>query len=490
MSLVTTETASTTVPLNWKGVFQTNCPMVSASDIDLPRFATRFSIRVGVKVAIVLALVFAGILLAHGDVPSFVERPGIVEFSGQMIVRPVQRTALSLGGQDIRVARARAAARLMPQAIEYISQTDEYIVVLPAGETENSYAARLMATGDYEYVVPNWICHPTRVPNDGDYWQQWHHPKVRSPYVWDISIGNPGVIVADVDGGVQLDHPDLVGALVPGYNSRDRLAQRDGGDVSDVDGHGTFVIGLAGAVGNNHINVVGMGWQLSIMPVRYYNSPGGGYLGDILDGVRWAVDHGVKCVNVSQTGVEYSPVQTTGAYVTSQGGLLFWAAGNDGRNLSWFDWDDVIVVGATDPNDARATFSAYGRAVDVFAPGTNIYSTGLGGYLAIGSGTSAATPIAAGIAALVWSVHPTMTPAEVRARLFSGCVDLGPPGHDDTWGWGRVDSYATVSGFSFFSGCMTGPDVPYGGNCGYTDSDMDRDVDLTDFASFQTAYGQ
>ena len=91
--------------------------------------------------------------------------------------------------------------------------------------------------------------------------------------------------------------------------------------------------GLAGAIGNNGTHVVGMGWNFSIMPVRYYNSPGGGFLNDLFDGARWAVEHGAKCINVSQTGVEYEPVQTTGEYIKSQGGLLFWAAGNDGRDL-------------------------------------------------------------------------------------------------------------------------------------------------------------
>ena len=397
---------------------------------------------------ITVPLLFAPAAQGQDAAPLFVERPGIIEFSGQMIVRPIQPADLRVRGaseEEARPIRDRAAARLTPQVLEYVPATDEYIVALLPGETENSFAARLMSTGDYEYAVPNWICHPTAtIPNDGDYHRQWHHAKVRSPLAWDISTGNPGLVVADVDGGVELTHPDLAGALVPGYNSHDHLPQQDGGDVSDVDGHGTFVIGLSGAIGNNYIDVVGMGWHFSLMPIRYYNSPGGGYLGDLLDGARWAVDHGAKCVNVSQTGVEYSPVQTTGAYITSHGGLLFWAAGNDGRNLYWFHWEDVIVVGATDPNDARPDWSAYGHAVDVFAPGTDMLSTGIPGVLAIGSGTSASTAIVSGLAALVWSAQSALSPEQVKQRLFAGCVDLGAPGHDDTWGWGRVDAYGAV----------------------------------------------
>ena len=378
----------------------------------------------------------------------FVERPGVLEFSGQMIVRPLQAAALRELGLDPRQIDAtseRARTRLADFVLEQVHETDEYIVRLPAGETENSYAARLMATGDYQYVVPNWRCFPTEtIPNDGSYGMQWHHPKVQSPLAWDFTTGDPGVIIAIVDGGVWVDHPDLAGAVVPGYNADDRVSQQDGGDVDDVDGHGTYVAGLAGAIGNNGVHVVGMGWRFSVMPVRYYNNPGGGFLDDILDGARWAVDHGARIVNVSQTGVEWEPVQTTGEYVKSQGGLLFWAAGNDARDLSWFDWSDVIVVGASDSIDERADFSAYGVAIDVFAPGTDIVSTAWDGGLAIGSGTSAASPIAAGIAALILAVAPALSPEQVEQILFGGCVDLGEPGDDETFGRGRVDSYLSV----------------------------------------------
>ena len=215
-----------------------------------------------------------------------------------------------------------------------------------------------------------------------------------------------------------------------------------------------------------------MGWNFSIMPVRYYNSPGGGYLSDVLDGARWAVEHGAKCVNVSQTGVEYEPVQTTGEYITSQGGLLFWAAGNDGRDLSWFDWEDVIVVGGTDLDDDRTWCSAYGLAVDLYAPGIDILSTYINGGLGLsGCGTSASVPMAAGIGGLVWSVSPCLSPQQVEQCLFSGCVDLGEPGDDTTWGWGRVNSYSAVLGAS---------------PCG--DFDGDGDVDLSDFATFALCY--
>lgn len=187
------------------------------------------------------------------------------------------------------------------------------------------------------------------------------------------------------------------------------------------------------------------------MPVRYYNQAGGGYLHNITEGARWAAENGAQCINVSQTGVEFSTVQTTGAYVKSLGSLLFWAAGNDQRDLNWFDWPDVIIVGGTDPQDDKASFSAFGLAVDVYAPATDIYSTGMVSALAVGSGTSAATPLVAGLAALTWSQRPELTPNQIQTSLFQGCVDLGAAGEDSYWGWGRIDALATLQAAGFVS---------------------------------------
>ena len=414
---------------------------------------------------ILLTIAFLGILPVHVDAQvatrRFVERPGELEFSGQMIVRPLQTATLSELGtsyKDHERIQERAAARVRPHTLEYIVETDEYIVRLPSGLDENAYAAQLMATGDYEYAEPNWICFPTQnVPNDPSYGQQWHHPKVRSPKAWDIHTGDPNLVIAIVDGGVMLDHTDLAPALVPGFNAADGVAQVAGGDVTDVDGHGTFVAGLAGAVGNNGIHVTGMAWNASLMPVRYYNSPGGGFLHHILEGARWAAENGARCVNVSQTGVEFNSVQSTGAYLKSLGSLLIWAAGNDDRDLNWFDWDDVIIVGSTNEQDAKAGFSAYGQAVDVYAPGTNIISTGIPGGLAMGGGTSASAPIVSGICALIWSYRPHLTPDQVEQALFATCTDLGPPGEDTYWGWGRVDAHAAVRGPDPVNYCFGSP---------------------------------
>lgn len=381
----------------------------------------------------------------------FVERPGEMRFSGRMIAKVRRVEALQaepgLAGRAAEV-EAAARARLAPMMIRHVAPTDEYLLRVPAGETENELGARLMATGEYEYVEPDWIVSPVTTPNDPDFADQWQHTAMQTALAWDTTTGSDVIICAPCDTGVDLDHPDLAAALVPGVNTAGfstPVAQVDGGLVDDINGHGTFVGGCMAAIGNNGVGVSGCGWSFRLMPVRVTNlSNGDASLSDITEGAIWASEHGAKIINCSYSGVSASTVETAGATVRANGALLFWAAGNDHADLSGFDHADVIVVGATDSNDNKASFSAYGVGVDLFAPGVEVYSTRAGGGFGSGSGTSFATPLAGGVAGLLWSVNPMMTPSEVEQLLFDGCDDLGTPGDDDFWGHGRVNAYQSM----------------------------------------------
>lgn len=375
----------------------------------------------------------------------YFQRPGIQEFSGEMIVRPVQAPALNAarvpsGWQTYIQARARQ--RLLPFAKEYVSATDEYIIRVPEGETENTMSARLMATGDYQYAEPNWFCYPLRTPNDPRYSQQWHHPVVKSPQAWDLVTGSAAVTVAVVDTGIDTAHPDLAANRVPGYNSVDRKAEVDGGQVNDINGHGTHVAGDAAAIGNNGVGVSGMGWNFRIMMVRTSNSPGGGAsIADITGGARWAADNGAKSVSASYGGVDSATVGTTGTYIKTKGALFLYAAGNDNRDLSGFSHADTIVVGASDQGDRKAGFSAFGRGVHVFAPGVSILSTTRGGGYGESSGTSMATPVANGVVALIYAANPGLTADQVQEALESTCDNIGPSA---IFGKGRINAFKAV----------------------------------------------
>ncbi|PCH76836.1 MAG: hypothetical protein COB96_06630 [Planctomycetota bacterium] len=376
----------------------------------------------------------------------FVEKAGELEFTGRMIARPVERDLPAVW------------SRLAPLSLRFIDETNEFIVQLPEGMNENSFAAELMATGNYEYVHPDWMCYPIGDPNDPKYGDQWHHGVMKSSSAWDLISAASGQIATWVDTGVDHSHPDLAASLIPGYNSADQLEEINGGDTSDINGHGTHVAGCIGAIGNNGVGVAGVVWDIQLMPVRCSNSSNGGaYLSDILDGARWAADNGAKTVSASYSGVENSSVGTTGTDLKNKDALFFYAAGNSGDNWSWFDYPDTIVVGATTSSDVITSWSGRGLALDLVAPGVDILSTVVGGGYQAWSGTSMATPLANGVAAMIFAANPWLSADDVQTRLYESCDDLGPAGEDDTYGMGRVNLRAAVGA------AITGPmelDVP------------------------------
>ncbi|MGI8923946.1 MAG: S8 family serine peptidase [Fimbriimonadales bacterium] len=386
-----------------------------------------------------------------GETPFFIEQLRRMEFTGEMIVRPLEMSdAIASTGSHQAAAglRERAARRLATDTRRYYPETDEYIIRLPKGSSENSYARRMMATGDYQYVEPNWRIYPVLRPNDPSFSLQWHHQKIRSELAWDILVGNPNQIIAYTDTGIDTLHTDLEPNRVPGYNAITELPEEMGGVIQDTNGHGTHVAGIGSAIGNNGIGVTGVGWNFKIMMVAVSHEPvfGTTTIEIITRGGRWAADNGAKTISASFEGVSSTAVETTGRYIRARGALYLYAAGNDGANLSGFDWPNVIVVGATNQFDNRASFSAYGRAVDVFAPGVSILSTYLPNSYSSLSGTSMATPMANGVAAMIWAKNPDWTPEQVEQKLFESCKDLGPPGEDEVWGWGRIDLFNSVSG--------------------------------------------
>ncbi len=390
--------------------------------------------------ALILACGLAPAALA-GAQTQFTQKPGELEFTGQLIVRP----ARDLSPQQLQQAKAL----LNDITLKYYPEVDEYVVRVPAakgdqapGAGENELSARLISTGLFQYAVPNWFCYPVNTPNDPIFPSQWHHQKMQSELGWEISTGSSSIITAYTDTGIDYTHPDLAAKRVPGYDAYNNIAEADGGSVAEIHGHGTHVAGCGAAIANNNVGVAGVNWNARIMMIRVaVDSSGGAYYDDLLEGARWAIEHGAKTVSASYSGVSYDPIQTTGAYIKSIGGLYFYAAGNDSADLNWFDWPDVIVVGASDSGDNRAWFSAYGTAVDVFSPGDGIWSSTWGGGYDAWSGTSMATPVANGLASLIWSINPALTPNQVQDILFTSCDDLGTAGNDSFYGWGRINVY-------------------------------------------------
>jgi hypothetical protein len=291
----------------------------------------------------------------------------------------------------------------------------------------------------FEEVQKNYLFAPEQVPNDRDFGAQSHLRIIRAPEAWDMTTGSADIVIAVLDTGVT-DHPDLSVKLQSGWN----IAENDG-NTADEHGHGTSVAGVAAAATNNAIGVAGVSWQSPILPVRVAGADGLASTRSLAAGLIWAVQHQARVLNISFAPLAADrTVLGAAQYARSAGSLIFISAGNEGRPSGARANPNAIFVAATDDADALATFSTTGPFVDLAAPGTDILSTAATGAYRRVSGTSFASPIAAGVAALVWSVRTELRPATVEQLLLQTAHDLGPAGRDDRFGAGRVDAAAAV----------------------------------------------
>lgn len=411
-------------------------------------------------------------LLAQGPPSgSFTAVRGQRAFSGFVTARPIQADEARARGysdqrlQELRVEAARAMTGLGIR--RSFPEVDEYLLPVPPGQTESQVATRLMATGAFSYVEPDWLVYPVSCSNDSLIANQWHHraDRLGTCSAWGHTTGSPAVVVAICDTGIRTTHQDLLLHRQEGYHVPTQRWESAGGPITDINGHGTLCTGSAAANGNNSIGVSGIGWNLGHRMLRVTDSSdGSASISNLTLAARVAADAGDKVVSVSYSGVNNSSVFSTGTYVRSKGSLLIWAAGNSNVSLSGNREDNVIVVGATDSNDARASFSNYGPLVDVVAPGVSIYTTSYAGDASYSSvnGTSFATPIVAGLCGLIWSKNPSLTPAEVETILRSTCKDLGTAGIDSTFGYGRVNAGAALAATPAAGPDTTPPAAPGG----------------------------
>jgi subtilisin family serine protease len=311
-------------------------------------------------------------------------------------------------------------------------------------ETSEAVLASLRQTGAFEFVERDYYAHTASDPDDPSYVAQWHLPRIGSPLAWSLSTGSPAVTIAVIDSGVFGHHPDLAAKLVPGWNF-----VKENADTSDVLGHGTAVAGAVAAATNNGIGVAGVNWAARIMPLVVADDSDFAAYSDIAAAIQYAVDRGVRVINVSIGGSNPSAaLQKAIDYAWSRGALIFAAAMNQAVSTPYYPaaCPHVIAVSATDSNDRLASFSNYGSWITLSAPGTGILTTANGGGYSYWNGTSFASPIVAGVAALVLSVNPELTNQQVLDILERAADRPAGAGSapDDYYGWGRVNAYRAV----------------------------------------------
>lgn len=350
----------------------------------------------------------------------------------------------------------------------------------------------LRRTPGIRWAEPNYRVQASLQPNDSAYRLQWHYPQISLPAAWDVTTGDPGVIVAVVDTGILAGHPDLRGQLVPGYDFiRDVSRAGDGNgidpnpeDPGDRDNpaassfHGTHVAGTVAARGNNGTGVAGVAWGARIMPLRALGT-GGGTSYDVAQAVRFAAglpnDSGsvparrADIINLSLGGEGFSQInQQLYRDLRQQGIFVVSSAGNEASTSPGYPaaYDSVISVSAVDIQGRIASYSNRGATIDIAAPGgdsgADINGDGYpDGVLSTGgsanrsgvdftyvflSGTSMAAPHVAGVIALMKSINPNLTPQQFEVLLQSGRLteDLGAPGRDDLYGHGLINARRAV----------------------------------------------
>lgn len=334
-------------------------------------------------------------------------------------------------------------------------------------------AERLSRSALVAYAEPNEILRTSATPNDSRYGELYglHNTgqtggtadaDIDAPEGWDAAGlgGFPatgGAKVGIVDTGIQQNHPDLGGKVANCARSQGLLPIFGGsiqeGSCSDDNGHGTHVAGTISANANNGTGVAGVSFNSPLAVCKALGGPlGTGNTSDVANCITWAHDKGADVISMSLGGGASTTLKNAIDYAWEGGGsggsVLIAAAGNDGDGTLNYPaaYGNVVSVAATDDSDQRASFSNANSDVEVAAPGVDVLSTyNNGGYTEL-SGTSMATPHVAGVAAVIRDLNPAATAAQSVSRLGAATDDLGAPGRDPNFGFGRVNLVKAATG--------------------------------------------
>lgn len=312
------------------------------------------------------------------------------------------------------------------------------------------------------------------IPNDPLYSNQYHHNNMNNPAAWNVSLGNPNILIGVTDDGVLLTHPDLQPNIWvnPGEIPGNGIDDDGNGYIDDVNGwdfssgnnnpnpngssndHGTHVAGIAAARTDNGIGIAGVAGRATILPLQFYAGTSSWTAAIINETYTYAANNGAQIVTTSYNvdGWVGDPVFTAGLQFMYNAGVLhFNSAGNNNQlNPPRQAFEQSLFVSSLDQNNVKSSFSNYGTGIDIAAHGSSIYATVLNNNYGTKSGTSMSTPNAAGAAALLWGAHPTWNRYQVAAHLLATTtnIDTQNPSFVGLLGAGMVNTGAALNSAS------------------------------------------
>lgn len=355
-------------------------------------------------------------------------------------------------GVGLQNARQRLT-EVKGNVVRSVARIEVLQVKVPAGQ-EQAAIAKLRARADVLYAEPNYLVYALEIPNDPLYGSQWGLAKINMPAAWEITQGSSSFVVAIVDSGIDLDHPDFGCTVSSGASKITDPYNIIAGNnqAQDDSGHGSHVAGIIGACTNNAVGVAGVAPNVRLMPIKALIGLSGNSA-DVAAGITRAVDQGAKVINLSLgSSTPNNVLANAVTYAYNQGVLVVAAAGNFAQqgNPIFYPaaYPETVAVAATTLSDGWANFSEHHSYVDIAAPGSSIYSTIIDDDYGYKTGTSMATPHVAGLAALIWSVDPSLTHDQVRQTIQNSADDLGSPGWDEYFGYGRINAYQALKPYT------------------------------------------
>ena len=397
-----------------------------------------------VRVTVITGVVAAALGSSTIGMAAAAETPGDLAAAGDFVAGRVLVKYAPGVDAAAQVALERGFGA---RAAGAIPQLDVRILEVPEG-AEAKVVQAFARSGKVDFAERDAVVEGTVEPNDPLWSQQWGPSRVRLPEAWDVARGDSTIVVAVLDTGIDSTHPELAGRVLPGYD----FINNDS-DPSDDHGHGTKSAGVAAAAADNGIGIAGACWSCSILPVKVLNASNAGTFSALANGITWSVDHGARVISMSLSGTTASSIAHAAVqYAYDRGAVLVAAAGNSGQSEQRFPagFPEVLSVAGSTSNDTLYSWSTYGPSVLVAAPGCN-RSTALGGAYSDFCGTSSATPLVAGSAALLAQVAPTASGEQIRQALLTTALPVSGVVH------GRVDVANALSALAPDAPSSTGP---------------------------------